>query len=147
MGVKHRSSLVICPSLPVSCLQLELPAAPLEAFINANSHLPQTLGCGTFPALSQMFLTPYTGQFTLVKGGEGERSFASIRFDGLRSGGGDLAHRLVTSHTCRLCSSWTVLKDAFFISRRRNSSVSNWTSGPTGTSWTRGRWHVSVTGL
>ena len=75
-----------------------------------------------------------------------ESNFASIGFDGLHSGGGS-AHRLGTPHTCHLCSSRTVLEDAFFISRGRNSSVSDWTSGPTRTSWTRGRWHVSVTGL
>ena len=75
-----------------------------------------------------------------------ESSLAAIGFDGLCSGGGS-ARRLGTPRTWHLCSSWTVLIDAFFISRRRNSSVSDWTSGPTRTSWTRGRWHVSVAGL
>lgn len=129
-----------CPGCPEETEHKEVPLA-----IQILSLLKPWI-IGGSPPCHKCFWHHTQGSSHSEKEESGKRILASIDFDGLLSGGSS-AHRLGTPHTLCLCSSWTALKDAFFISRRRNSSVSNWTSGPTRTSWTRGRWHVSVTGL
>lgn len=94
--------------------------------------------------MSQMFLAPYTGQLTQKR----ERKGALhpwVLMVSLVEGAQLTGWELLTLGVC--AAAGQPEKMLFFISRRRNSSVSHWTSGPTGTSWARGRWNVSVTGL